>query len=265
MSEATRPSPKECLHAALWLTRHVAGRYGTEELSAICHLIQASDICVDIGAHAGSWTRPLAKLVPHGHVYAFEALPHYARTLSLLVRLLRLSNVTVFNHAITDRQSEVEIAWRTRQGQRLTGNSHVATASELADVDCVSVRAVTLDGWAGVLPASTRIGLVKIDVEGAELMVVRGAKWLLETYRPPVFVEIVTTCCERYGYRPADLFRFFEDLGYRAYTITGQASLTPTTPEGYSGKGDVLFAPLDRYAPSTAAIAHGRRLKAAAS
>lgn len=232
--------------------RHLTGRYHAEEVSTVRRFLLPGDVCLDVGAHAGLWTRPLAQLVPQGHVYAFEALPHYARTLRLTVRLLGLSNVTVLNNAVADFDRDVDVAWRTRQGRRLTGNTHIATSTERKEVDCVRVSAITLDKWLTSLPGRCRIGFVKIDVEGAELMAMRGARELLKTHRPPIFLEIVTACCERYGYRPVELFHFFAEAGYEAYTITSndpEKRLKRITPEAYCGKGDVLFLPAGQERP----------------
>lgn len=244
--ESTGLSARECLHAAVWCARHLARRYPAKEVEAIRAIVGPDDTCVDIGAHAGSWTRPLSYLVPKGRVYAFEALPYYARTLGVVVKLMGLSNVTVLNSAVSDRDGIVEIAWRTRQGFRLTGNTHMATEAELTAMECVAVKAVTLDSWRNGLPADARIAFIKVDVEGAELMVLRGARQVIDTCRPVLFLEIVTSCCERYGYRPADIFEFLAHMGYAAFTVTFDAdvpSLTFTSPERYTGKGDVLFIP----------------------
>jgi FkbM family methyltransferase len=244
---------KTTLHAVLWWWRHRRGRYLAEESSAIQPLIHATDICLDIGAHAGSWTLPLAKLVPEGQVYAFEALPYYASVLMKLVRFCGLKNVIVLNRAVSDQAGAVEIAWRTKAGTRLTGNTHVATGAEKGSVDCVTVEAITLDGWQRD-SGKGRIGFIKIDVEGAELLVLKGGTDLIKRDRPIIFMEIVTSCCARYGYEPDRLFELFSELGYGAYTVdAGSGSdrpvLRPSNARTYSGKGDVLIIPSERAIP----------------
>src|SRR5207245_5993265 len=75
------------------------------------------------------------------------------------------------------------------------------------------VRAVTLDAYV----AARRVDLVKIDVEGAEMLVIRGARRLLE--RPPAEAPVLIFECAahnyaRFGYSPADLFRLLGGSGY---------------------------------------------------
>jgi len=241
-------SLKAWVHAGLWLLRHWRGRYPAEESLVVGPMLAKNDLCVDIGAHAGSWTRPLARLVPAGHVYAFEALPYYAEALRRLMQITLTSNVTVINAAISDQPGTVQIAWRTKAGRKLTGNTHLATSSESNEVECVSVPAITLDGWQTSLPTGARVGFVKIDVEGAELFILRGAKDFLQKHRPVIFLEIVTECCARYGYAPADLFRLFGELGYQSYTVKlgqNEGPLRPASADNYPGKGDVLLLPVE--------------------
>ncbi len=239
---------KAWVHATLWLARHWRGQYQAEEVVVIGPMLSPKEVCVDIGAHAGSWTRPLARLVPAGRVYAFEALPHYAAALRRLMQITLTANVTVINAAMSDQPGTVQIAWRTKAGRKLTGNTHMATNSESDQVECITVPALTLDGWHATLPPGTKVGFVKIDVEGAELLVLRGAKAFLQKNRPVIFMEIVTECCARYGYIPADLFRLFGELGYRSYTVQvnrNDGPLHPASDDNYPGKGDVLLLPLE--------------------
>jgi FkbM family methyltransferase len=250
---------KSWLHALVWSWRHLRGHYPADEAVAIAPFLQPTDDCIDIGAHAGSWSVPLAKLVPAGRVYAFEALPHYAEALRRLVRLFRLRNVVVLNNAVSDAPGTVEIAWRTKQGQRLTGNTHMATAGERTAVECVTVPAVTLDQWQRENGGAARVGFVKIDVEGAELLVLRGAGEMIARFRPIIFMEIVTSCCARYGYEPARLFELFESMSYDAYTVTvqeGRVTLRRSDARSYPGRGDVLLLPKGLALPVSFAIAN---------
>lgn len=187
-------------------------------------------------------------MVPAGQVYAFEALPHYALALRRLMQLSLIRNVTVINAAVSDKPGTVKIAWRTKAGRKLTGNTHLATKDESEEVECLSVPALTLDDWETKISCSARVSFVKIDVEGAELLVLRGARAFLQKNRPVVFMEIVTDCCARYGYAPADLFRLFGELGYRSYTVRierNEGPLQPASADNYPGKGDVLLLPVE--------------------
>lgn len=66
---------QEVVHALVWFIRHVEGRYKVDEIDFIRPYVKDGDICLDVGAQAGDWTKPRSRLVPRGRVYAFEALP----------------------------------------------------------------------------------------------------------------------------------------------------------------------------------------------
>jgi hypothetical protein len=85
-----------------------------------------------------------------------------------------------------------------------------------------------------------------MDIEGCEYMAVRGAVKLIETFRPIFYLEIETSHRQRYGYKPADLFKFFADFDYKTYTISlsNEKPITKATgATSYQGNGDVLFVP----------------------
>lgn len=240
---------KHLLHSGIWYWRHLKKQYKAEECDAVKFLLRPEDVCIDVGAHAGSWTLPLCRLVLRGHVHAFEALPHYAKALKGLAALCRLKNLTIYNSAVSDQSGRVEIAWRTKQGRKLTGNTHMAIAGETDKAECVSVPATTLDDWALGTPNSKSCVFIKIDVEGAELLVLRGASHLIRQNRPAIFMEVVTDCCARYDYTPAMLFEHVAGMDYDAFTVemvSGSVILRSASAANYSGKGDILILPRER-------------------
>lgn len=236
---------KQFLHALIWTKRHLTRQYDVSEISIVTRFIRPDEICFDCGAHAGSWTRPLSKLVEKGHVYAFEALPYYARVLKFTVKLLRLKNVTIINYAVIDHNNPVILIWRDDNGKRLTGLTHVAGLSEDTK-DAITINSTTLDAFIASRKFRSRVAFVKCDVEGAELMVVRGAVKMIEKFRPVFYLEVESDHCRRYGYKPEDLFDFFDLQKYGAYTISG-GDLFITDKGAYPGQGDVLFVPTERF------------------
>src|SRR5947199_10538165 len=117
------PSVLETVHAIVWMKRHLLGQLKVEALTVIGSFMNPYDLCFDIGAHGGSWTVKLARLVSRGHVYAFEAFPYYSRVLRFTLALLRVRNATVVPRAVTDRDGRVPLIWRNMQGGILTGKT----------------------------------------------------------------------------------------------------------------------------------------------
>ena len=236
---------KHFLHSVVWTKRHLTGQYDVGEIAIVARFLGPDEICLDIGAHAGSWTRPLSKLVERGHVYAFEALPYYAKVLKFTVTLLRLKNVTVFNYAVIDHNNPVTLIWRDNNGKSLTGLTHVAGLLEDTK-DAITVNSATVDAFIASQNIKSPVAFVKCDVEGAELMVVRGAVNMIKKFRPIFYLEVESHICRRYGYKAENLFDFFGLQKYDAYTISG-SDLSIVDKRVYSGQGDVLFVPTEKY------------------
>ncbi len=87
-----------------------------------------------------------------------------------------------------------------------------------------------------------RIGLVKVDTEGAELLVMRGAQGMLKEWKPPCVLE-VSAYCARFGYRVRDLYDTMRAMGYsQAYSILdGDERPHLTGPLTEDIEGQILF------------------------
>lgn len=240
-------SIRQRLHAMLWTKRHLFQELEVKELTVLRDWFSTSDICLDIGAHGGAWTVPLSKLVPDGHVYAFEALPYYAETLRLTIKILRRlrsipveKNVSVLNQAVTSENRMVNLVWKAPDGQPLTGMTHLEGLEEKPS-EPIAVTGMTLDAFQDKW-SERKVRFIKVDVEGAELLVLRGAVELIATQRPIFYLEIYEEYCRRYGYHPDDIFNFMNNQEYRAF-LFGDDGLLPTDLTLYPGQGDVLFVP----------------------
>ncbi|MGI8617611.1 MAG: FkbM family methyltransferase [Gemmatimonadaceae bacterium] len=230
---------KRLLHALVWARRHRAGQLPAHELLPLLRLLAPDDVFLDIGVHAGSWTIPASRALPAGHVYAFEALPYYAGVLKATLVLFGRRNVTVVVGAVSDTEGEVEVVWKDASGRRLTGMTRISQGNDPGEK--VRVRALTIDGFRMRNPHG-RVRLVKCDVEGAELKVLRGAAATIDRSRPLVFCELYSAYCARYGYSVHDVFAFFAGRGYRTMEFEGGA-FRVLEPASYRGTGDVLFVP----------------------
>jgi FkbM family methyltransferase len=172
-------------------------------------------------------------------VYAFEALPYYGRVLKTTLWLLGRRNVTVVVGAVSDAEGEVEILWKDPAGRRLTGMTRISRGTE--EGEKVRVRALTIDGF-GQRHSLGHVRLMKCDVEGAELLVLRGAAATIDAFRPLVFCEMYDAYCARFGYSSQDLFAFFAGRRYRTMEYSA-GGFRPLDPKEYRGAGDVLFVP----------------------
>lgn len=217
------------MHAFVWAKR--MPRFANPATWPIDHcllhrFVKLGDVCLDIGVHGGSWTYPLAKRVgPSGYVHAFEAFPYYAKTLERALWLRRLGNVKTHSFALGDADGEHPITLVDGSGNVLSGRIHLTTDEETpTERMVVSIR--KLDTVMSQNPALLHPTFVKIDVEGAELAVFRGARRMLEDVRPVIYCEIVDTYCRRYGHQLVDVLDHLARASYRPFALTGDCELT---------------------------------------
>ncbi len=231
---------REIIHSVVWGARHRLGRYRPTELEFVEKRVSPGDVCIDVGAHAGSWTLPLGRLVgPQGAVYAFEALPYYARVLQYTLDLLGTPNIHLINAAVNDNSSAVSMVWADEAGKRLTGRTHIA-ATATPSTTSVTVPGITIDSVCAA--DDRRVSFVKIDIEGAELAALNGAASTIKKSRPMVLIEVVDLHLQRYNTSAAMVFDFFTALSYRPYVLAN-GSVVLTSLESSRHHNDVFFLP----------------------
>jgi FkbM family methyltransferase len=176
------------------------GTYELDKQAAIQRFVRPGMIAYDIGAQAGFYTLLLSQLVSEkGRVYAFEPCPYEVRFLADHIRMNRLPNVRLFQAAVTERTGFVG----------MTTDRGICQNQICDDADAqLMVPSLNLDGSG--LPAPH---LIKMDVEGAESAVLRGAQKILCGARPIVFIalhsvkqrEFCATLLKQVGYAIFDL------------------------------------------------------------
>lgn len=236
------------LHGVIWARRLRGNRSDVPEMRLLDGLDLATKVAIDVGAHAGNWSFNLSRRVgPRGSVLAYEALPHYGRALSLAMKLVSAKNVRVRNVAVGDSERTVSLRWRTSSKKLLTGRTHIEPATE-ATQDVVEVPMVSLDHDLELQGIHlSDVAFIKIDVEGAELEVLRGAHKLLSNSHPAVFLEAEPEWLGRMGHSVADVFAEMSGHGYSPHLVT-PSGITPTDLDAYllqyeshSGENNVLF------------------------
>lgn len=206
------------IHAFRFYRRCIQHKKVEPELTLIPYLVKEGDTVIDIGANNAGWTNALAKQVGStGHVYAFEADPYYAEVTRKTISLLRLKNVTLFPFGLSDKKEDVRLLIRDQSNSRVSGTGRVLNdATNVISEDyTVHVRMERLDDMAIRFPAIYSASLIKCDVEGFELMVMRGSENILSKTNPIVIVEFGHAYL--HGYSDEDLLNFFWERNYQCY------------------------------------------------
>ena len=187
------------------------------EFDIIRRHVRPGDIVCDIGANKGSFIYWLSWWVHDGRVVAFEPQPELARDLANTCRAIGLGNVTVEASAVYSHSGRHDLFL---PAGHQPGASLMRGAVEAERVTTVSVPLVTLDDY---FDPSDKIALLKIDVEGAELGVFRGAERILRQHAPLLVFE-----CENRHLAPGhvrDVFSYLEGLGYEGSFVSGNRVL----------------------------------------
>lgn len=164
-------------------------------------------VFVDAGANVGSYTLPAARLVgPAGRVVAFEAHPVTFGFLARNVAANGLANVTALNLDLGEAPGRIAMAFSPAN----PGETHVATAAETrtTEVEMVPLDAALEGQGVGA------VDYLKIDVEGFELPVLRGAARTIAA-SPGIVIqtELQPRHAGRYGHRIEDIAGLLAGLG----------------------------------------------------
>ena len=196
---------------------------------AFASLIQPDMVVYDIGANVGFFTVIAARLCPQGRVVAFEPLPENLERIRHNVVLNNLQNIIVRSEAISnaDAQARFQVSQEPTWGKLASVDNGISPK-----VSTIDVKVSRLDSLveSGEIPIP---GLIKIDVEGAETGVLRGAQSTLRLARPLLLIELHGT-----NQPIADLL---ESLAYSA-TVLGDTRAITDAP----GNAYVAAAPTER-------------------
>lgn len=198
------------------------GNYEYEKRVIFERTITAGSVVFDIGAHVGFYTLLASVLVgPEGKVIAFEPSPRNLVFLKDHLHLNQITNASLIEAAVADSSGGA----RFEESDQSDFTGHISTAGE------IEVRAVSLDELiqSGEIPMPN---YVKIDVEGAELLVLRGATSIMRHASPTLFLSthgraVHDECCT-----------LLESLDYRLEPIAGASIEDTSELLAYRGDAD---------------------------
>lgn len=186
------------------------------ELPHLGRWVEEGATVVDIGAHYGSYTLPLAQLVGGaGKVVAVEPARHALGVLRHNIAMNGLRNVEIQPVALGDRESTAAL--------HLHGDLSRASLNDFTDggVGSEQVPVRRLDDVI-----TSRVAFVKIDVEGYELPALQGATRILSEDRPRVLFELQPAAATRAGLAPFGVWELLAGLGYRFVQLGVDGQLT---------------------------------------
>lgn len=189
-----------------------------------CQLaMQSGGVMFDVGANAGTISNETALACPDIQIKAFEPQEALAKLVTVSALLNKNDNIEVFPVAVGDRQGTVQLHLP----------AHALHASLMpsgeSGENSVDVPLVSLDHLVETEQVPPP-DFIKVDVEGGEMGVLKGATQIIAQHRPVVIFE-ANESSERFGYNRLDLFALFREAGdYRFYLIApGDVLATPSS------------------------------------
>lgn len=192
---------------------YIYGSYIVEE-SYEKFMMSYCDQCetiFDVGANIGYYTLQFAQRTD-GKVYAFEPMNYLYKTLLKNIELNELNNVYPEKKIVSDQVGKQRIYF---SGMDNTAASSVVNQTEIYE----DVSSINLDQFCKEKNVES-IDLIKIDVEGFELKVLKGLTEMLKSHKVRhLFIEIVERHLERAGNSSEELIHFMNQFSYKGYSI----------------------------------------------
>ncbi len=188
-------------------------KYDRETERILKRVLKRDSTCVDVGSYRGKILKRMLRYAPEGKHFAFEPLPGPFRRLRK--RFGTKPGVSLFNLALGDR-AETRPFLSVKRYPSYSGFRRHHYPGPTA-IDEITVEVASLDE---VLP-TTRIDFIKIDVEGAEWLVLQGARELLRRERPWVLFEFGQGGAGHYGTDPAKMYDQLTQWGFCVSLLEG--------------------------------------------
>lgn len=184
----------------------------TEDL--VHKLISQGATVLDVGANIGVYTMLAAKRSGvSGKVISLEPIPQTFQQLSESLRLNGYANVLVYNVAAWEQNRQLEMFCSETENVGSYG-----VDIKKGKQSGISVQAVRIDDFMSQL-GILRVDLIKIDVEGAELSVLKGAIETVRRHRPILVLEIDPNLMSRYDHKVGDIWMYLKALSYECYAV----------------------------------------------
>lgn len=227
------------------------------DLRFLWRYLQPGMTFFDVGAHEGIYAVVAAKKVGQiGRVVAFEPSPRERRRLRLHLLLNRLGSVDVVPCAVAAEEGQGTLA-TVISGN--TGRNSLLPPLTPEPREPVRVEITTIDKYLALTGRRT-VDIVKIDTEGAELQILKGAETLLRKLRPLIICEVLDPCTLPWGYPARDIITSLQTSDYEWFDILPSGSVLPHQPKSeYPEVKNYLAAPCEKVDQLDQWIARGSK------
>lgn len=220
----------------------------SSEIQMIKRLSRNCPVFLDVGANVGVWTIAMAAAHPRAHVYSFEPTPKVFGFLCDNIALNNLRNVTALQLALSEKDGDFsfQVTRNSSIFNRLappTNSTEPSDRGRFVDGDSIDVRAVCLDEFCKARRID-KIGFLKLDVEGAETRVLRGAERLLRDHAiEQIWIEVDADNLQELGDSLENLADFMKSVGYSFHVLSGDGIPGPPVDVRVERRPNMMAAP----------------------
>ena len=233
------------LNIAEFLQAHLF-LFGSYELPTVKFLertLKPDYVCFDVGAQIGYLSLVMANAAQRRtRVVAFEPEELNTQRFASNMALNNITNVELVKKAVSNTSGVLKLY--------LSNDNNAGTHSTIANDPNVGtafeeVAAVALDEIVEQLKLG-RLDMIKIDVEGAELEVIQGAKNVLSKFRPTCIIELSENIQKSRGFSTTQFKKLMSEYGYHSFVILDNGSLSPVETDTVHAMDNVVFVHRDR-------------------
>jgi FkbM family methyltransferase len=229
--------------AAFW-----NGEYDQDDIDFFKVCTSFGKVAFDVGANVGLITVPLARHLRDnggGRVVAFEPVISNFNRLLDAIELNGLGGIVLpFDVALGDEEGEIEMALET-QGGAQTGNAMMRRIADAPSRFSISTARITRLDTFVVEQGISHVDFIKVDIEGADLLFIKGGQAFLTKCRPIIYGEFNSGMMPKFGHTFLDLIDFIRPWRYRVFGFAGRLQpvevLCPTV-----GIGNVFLVPEEK-------------------
>lgn len=245
------PIPLRLSFGAWWLAKKGAldreliyNSFEETETRFVERLLRPGMTVLDIGAHHGLYTLLASKRVGrNGKVIAFEPSPRECRRLAQHVRVNRCRNTEIEACALGAESGEADLY--QVDGSLDWGNSLRPPALP-EPTRRLRVKVKTLDDVLAER-GITQVDFIKLDAEGGELAVLKGARKLLQTApRPAILAEVENIRTRPWGYAAREIMQLLAEWNYRWFALSDAGTPYPASADTDACDANYLGLPDER-------------------
>ena len=222
--------------SSLSMNMFIDKKFILNDINLINNNLYLGNTFIDIGANIGTWSLYASNIVGvTGSILSFEPHPKNFNFLQKNIRLNNFENIQTFNFGLSDSETFLNFT------NSFDTMNHV---SESNSKNTITISVKKLDDFTENLNI---IDLIKIDVEGYELFVLKGARSTLQRTKKIIF-ESDTRLQNKYNYKTNDIINFLKNQNFKIYKLIDSKTIFEIPFNYISEQGEDLIAINMKYA-----------------